>query len=145
VNSNASAVLHREWCHALLSVSCPILHKRAAQVTVSKLPRATKIGDAIANVRFGLKQSGQRAPVAQHGRRCRTDLHETDLTDPSNSARIISTLDLHYRIRDIRRKPHLLGFTPDCIKMNFTPGCMSLRHPDEALNDGRQWDIREIS
>jgi hypothetical protein len=28
--------------------------------------------------------------------------------------------------------------------MNLTPGCIGLRHPDEALNDGRQWDIREI-
>ena len=62
----------------------------------------------------------------------------------SNSTRIISTLDLHYRIRDIRRKPHLLGFTPDCLKMSFTPRCIGLRHPDETLNNGRQWDIREI-
>jgi hypothetical protein len=113
VDPNASAILHREWCHALLSVSCPILHERAAQITVSKLPRAPKIRDAITDVGLRLKQTGQRASVAQHGRRCRTDLHETDLTDPSNSARIISTLDLHYRIRDIRGKPHLLGFTPD--------------------------------
>jgi hypothetical protein len=144
VNPNASAVLHREWCHALLSVSCPVLHERAAQITVSKLPRATKIGDAITDVGLRLKQAGQRASVAQQGRRCRTDLHEADLTNPSNSTRIISTLDLHYRIRDIRRKPHLLGFTPDCLKMSFTSRCIGLRHSDEALSDGRQWNIRKI-
>jgi hypothetical protein len=125
-------------------VSCSVLHECAAQVTVSKLPRATKIGDAIANVRFGLKQTGQRASVAQHGRRCRTDLHETDLTDPSNGTRIISTLDLHYRVRNIRGKSRLLGLTPDSIKMNLTPGCIGFGHPDKAVDGGRQGDIWEI-
>jgi hypothetical protein len=125
-------------------VSCPVLHERAAQITVSKLPRAPKIRDAITNIGLRLKQTGQRASVAQHGRRCRTDLHETDLTNSSDSTRIISTLDLHYRIRNIRRKPHLLGFTPDCLKMSFTSRCIGLRHPDETLNDGRQGDIRKI-
>jgi hypothetical protein len=125
-------------------MSCPVLHKRAAQVTVSKLPSATKICDPIANVGFGLKQSRQRASVAQHGRRCRADLHETDLTHPSNSTGNISTLDLHYRIRNIRRKSHLLGLPPDSIKMKLTSGCIGLGHPDKGLNNGRQRDIRKI-
>jgi hypothetical protein len=125
-------------------MSCPVLHKRSAQVTVSKLPRATKICDPIANVGFGLKQSGQRASVAQHGRRCRADLHETDLTHPSDSTGNITTLDLHYRVRNIRRKSHLLSLTPDSIKMNLTPGSIGLRHPDKALNNRRQRNIRKI-
>jgi hypothetical protein len=125
-------------------VSCPVLHEGAAQVTVSKLPRATKIRDAIANVGFGLEQSGQRASVAQHGRRRRTDLHESDLTNASNGTRIISTLDLHDRVRNIRRKSRLLGPTPDGIKMNLAPGCRGLGHPDKAVDSGRQGDIGKI-
>jgi hypothetical protein len=122
-------------------VSCSVLHECAAQVTASKLPRAAKICDAIANVDSGLKQSGQRAPVAQHGRRRGTDLHESDLTNSSNGTRIISTLDLHYRVRNIRRKPRMLGLTPDGVKMNLAPGCIGLGHPDKAVDGGRQGDI----
>jgi hypothetical protein len=144
MSPNASAVLHRKWCHALLAVSGSVLHECAAQVTVSKLPRATKICDAIANVGFGLKQSGQRASVAQHGCGRRADLHESDLTHSSNGTRIISTLDLHDRVRKIRRKSRLLGLTPDGIEMNLAPGCIGLGHPNKAVDGGRQRNVREL-
>jgi hypothetical protein len=144
VSPNASAILYGEWRHALLTVSRPILHERAAQVPFGKLPGTSKIRDAIANVCFRLKQSGQGAPVAQHGGRCRTDLHEADLTDPSDSIRVISTLDLCDRVSDIGRETHLLGFTPDGIEMSLAPRRIGPGHPHEALNSRRQRDIRKI-
>jgi hypothetical protein len=71
-------------------------------------------------------------------------LHEANLTNSSNRTRVITTLDLRYRVRNVRRKPHLLGFTPDCRKMSLAPWGIGLGHPDEALDDGRQGDIWEV-
>ena len=141
MSPNASAIFHGEWRHALLTVSRPILHERAAQVPFGKLPRPTEILDAIANVCLRLKQPDQGASVAQHGGRCRTDLHEADLTDPANGTRIISTLDLGDRVSNVRRKTHLLGFAPDGIEMGLPPWCIGPGHRKKALNSRRQRNI----
>jgi hypothetical protein len=141
VSPNASAILHGEWRHALLTVARPVLHERTTQVTVSKLPRASKIRDAIANVRLRLKQPDQGASVAQHSGSCRTDLHKADLTNPSHGTRIISTLHLCDRISDIRRETRLLGLAPDGIEMSLAPWCIGLGHRNKALNGGRQRNV----
>jgi hypothetical protein len=141
VGPNAPAILDGEWRHALLTVARPILHERTTQVTFSKLPSTSKIRDAIANVCLRLKQPDQGASVAQHGGRCRTDLHEADLTDPANGTRIISTLDLGDRVSNVRRKTHLLGFAPDGIEMGLPPWCIGPGHRKKALNSGRQRNI----
>jgi hypothetical protein len=70
-------------------------------------------------------------------------LHEADLTDPSDSIRVVSTLNLCDRVSDIGRETQLLGFTPDGIEMSLAPRLVGLGHPDEALNGRRQRDVRK--
>jgi hypothetical protein len=142
---DASTILHGQRSHSLFTVSGSVFHESATQVTPGKLPSASQIRNAIADVCLWFKQPGHGATVAQHGRGCRTDLHEADLTHPSQGIRIIATLNLRDRVRNIRRETSLLSFTLDGIKMSFAPLCVGLRQSDEAFNRGRQRNLWEIS
>jgi len=102
-------------------MSGAVFHQGAAQVAIGKLPGTGQIHDTIANIRFWLEQSGQGAPVAQHSRCCRAYLHKTNLSDPSDSSRIIGALDLRHRVGNLARKACLLCLAPGDVKMCPTP------------------------
>src|SRR5829696_1683154 len=136
----AAAILYRERGHGLVSPPSSILHQRAADITLSKLPCSGEISHAITDVRLGLKKVCHSAGEAQHGCGLWTDLHQPDLAHPANRMWIERTLNADHCISYRGRQIRLLRVTGQGFEVGAAALAVGPRQPNQLANDGWKRD-----
>jgi predicted secreted protein len=79
----------------------PVLHQGPAEVAIGEPPRSRQVLDTIADIHLGLCEFGWATFETQHGRRRWPDLHQADLSDPSDDKRVIAAFNLGNGVRDL--------------------------------------------
>src|SRR3954454_7516955 len=87
--------------HGLLVMTCSIFHQGAAKVPACQAPCAAQIENAIVDVDIGLCELCVMSPKSEHRCRFGSNLHEADLADGANGARIVSAFNEDDGLRDV--------------------------------------------
>src|SRR5437868_15052544 len=103
MRARTSAVRAGERRHDLLAMTRTIFHQGPAEIAPGEAPRLTEIDHAVMNVDFGFCQFCRASREAEHGRRSRPHLHQTDLADAADRRGIIAAFDEYHRLCNIRR------------------------------------------
>jgi hypothetical protein len=70
-----------------------IFHQGSAKVPACQAPCAAQIENALVDVDVGLRELCVMSPKSEHRCRFRPNLHEADLADCANGARIVSAFN----------------------------------------------------
>jgi hypothetical protein len=143
----AGAIVDRALAHALLAVPGAVLHQRFAKLAAGHPPCLGEVGHAVADVGLGIGEFRERAAEAQHRRGRGKHLHEPDLADAADGARVVGALDHRDRVGDRRRQTAALGFAGQHLAIEAAPARVADRQvgggerpPDRRL--GRRRNFR---
>ena len=71
----------------------PIFHQGAAKVSACEMPCAAEIEDAVVDVDIGFCEFGIISPESEHRRGFGPHLHQTDLADAADGARVVAAFN----------------------------------------------------